>query len=71
MSDSPATEVARKAEEVLAAFKTCGCTLHNANMQLSFLALVVIPALRLSDRGLVDVEQFKIIPVLEPIGTED
>lgn len=71
MSDDPATEVAAKAEKVLAAFKECGCTLHNANMQLSFLALVVIPALRISDQGLVDVEQFKIIPVLEPVGSAE
>jgi adenine deaminase len=34
-------------------------------MQLSLLALVVIPELRLSDLGLVDVNRFEIIPVLE------
>jgi adenine deaminase len=34
-------------------------------MQLSFLALVVIPELRMSDLGLVDVTQFNFIPVLE------
>lgn len=68
MSDEPAAVVAEKAENVLDAFKTCGCSLNNANMQLTFLALVVIPALRISDKGLVDVEQFKIIPLLEVDG---
>ncbi len=50
---------------VLAGFRQCGCKLNNPNMQLSLLALVVIPELRLSDLGLVDVEHFAIIPVLE------
>jgi adenine deaminase len=64
MSDERAEVVARKAEAVLAEFRACGCQLHNANMQLSLLALVVIPELRISDLGLVDVTQFKHIPVL-------
>jgi adenine deaminase len=32
-------------------------------MTLSFLALPVIPALKLTDRGLVDVEKFQIVPL--------
>ncbi len=65
MSDERAEVVAGKAEDVLEAMRACGCRLNNANMQLSLLALVVIPELRLSDRGLVDVETFSIIPVIE------
>jgi adenine deaminase len=65
MSDDPAEIVAAKAETVLGGFRRCGCQLNNPNMQLSLLALVVIPELRLSDLGLVDVSQFAIIPVLE------
>jgi adenine deaminase len=65
MSDEPAEVVAEKAEQVLEGFRRCGCKLNNPNMQLSLLALVVIPELRVSDLGLVDVSQFKIIPVLE------
>jgi adenine deaminase len=65
MSAEPAGVVARKAASVLAGFKACGCRLNNPNMQLSLLALVVIPELRLSDLGLVDVTQFEFIPVLE------
>ncbi len=64
MSDERAEAVAQKAEKVLAAYRACGCTLHNANMQLSLLALVVIPELRISDRGLVDVTKFDFVPVL-------
>jgi adenine deaminase len=64
MSDERAEIVAEKAESVLAAMRDCGCSLNNANMQLSLLALVVIPELRISDLGLVDVETFAVIPVI-------
>ncbi|MGQ0602179.1 MAG: adenine deaminase [Anaerolineales bacterium] len=64
MSGERAEVVAEKAEAVLAEYRACGCTLNNANMQLSLLALVVIPELRISDLGLVDVTQFKLIEVL-------
>jgi adenine deaminase len=65
MSDEPVRIVAEKASSVLNGFRTCGCKLNNPNMQLSLLALVVIPSLRISDVGLVDVNQFTFIPVLE------
>jgi adenine deaminase len=38
----------------------CGCTLNNAYMQHSLLALVVIPELRISDKGLIDVTRFAV-----------
>ncbi|WP_299143794.1 adenine deaminase [uncultured Tateyamaria sp.] len=66
MSDSPAQDVAAKADQMVAAMVDCGCTLNNAYMQHSLLALVVIPELRISDLGLVDVRTFDFIPVLEP-----
>lgn len=65
MSTERAEIVARKAETVLDGFKACGCMLNNPNMQLSLLALVVIPELRISDLGLVDVTKFEFIPVTE------
>jgi adenine deaminase len=65
MSDRTAADVALAAAGVLQGFRECGCTLHNPNMQLSLLGLVVIPELRLSDKGLVDVNQFAVIRVLE------
>ena len=60
MSDSPAAAVAAKAQAMVAAMADCGCTLNNAYMQHSLLALVVIPALRISDLGLVDVTRFAL-----------
>ncbi len=68
MSDEPAARVAEKAAAILEAFRQCGCRLNNPNMQLSLLALVVIPELRISDKGLVDVNRFEVIPVLEAGG---
>ena len=65
MSNEKADVVAKKAGRVLDGFKTCGCTLNNPNMQLSLLALVVIPELRISDKGLVDVTKFNFVPVVE------
>lgn len=65
MSNKPADEVAKNASSVLAGFRSCGCQLNNPNMQLSLLGLVVIPELRISDLGLVDVNRFDFIPVLE------
>ena len=65
MSDQPATEVAAKADAMMQAMRDCGCTLNNAYMQHSLLALVVIPELRISDLGLVDVRTFEFIPVIE------
>lgn len=65
ISNAPAQEVAQAAATVLNGFVMCGCTLNNPNMQLSLLALVVIPDLRISDKGLVDVNHFRILPVLE------
>ena len=65
MSDSPAAEVAAKADQMVQAMADCGCTLNNAYMQHSLLALVVIPSLRISDLGLVDVDTFEITDLFE------
>ncbi|MCI4665833.1 MAG: adenine deaminase [Neomegalonema sp.] len=64
MSDARAEQVAAEAEALGAAMRDCGCSLNNAFMQHSLLALVVIPALRLSDQGLVDVNRFAATSVL-------
>ena len=65
MSPRSAEYVARAADSVLAGIRACGCELNNANMQLSLLSLVVIPALRLSDKGLFDGEKFEFLPLYE------
>ncbi|WP_424943698.1 adenine deaminase [Aliiroseovarius crassostreae] len=65
MSDAPAAEVAVKAQGIVKAMEACGCTLNNASIQHSFLALVVIPELRISDLGLVDVNKFELTELFE------
>jgi adenine deaminase len=58
MSDERAEVVAEKANKMVEAMRQCGCKLNNAYMQHSLLALVVIPELRISDIGLIDVTRF-------------
>jgi adenine deaminase len=65
MSNERAEIVAEKAEKLLQGFQSIGCKLNSANMQLSLLGLVVIPELRISDKGLVDVDRFEIIPLVD------
>ena len=55
--------VAAKTDILGAAMREMGCTLNNAYMQHSLLALVVIPELRISDVGLVDVRTFEQVDV--------
>ncbi|MCK4356634.1 adenine deaminase, partial [Candidatus Bipolaricaulota bacterium] len=61
ISDRPLAEVAEKARELDRAARSLGCVLPAAFMTLSFLALPVIPSLKLTDRGLVDVDRFEIV----------
>jgi adenine deaminase len=65
MSSEPAKIVAGKTMAILNGFRACGCELNNPNMQLSLLALVVIPELRLTDKGLVDGTNFTFLPVVD------
>jgi adenine deaminase len=59
MSVERAEIVAAKAQRMVEAMAECGCKLNNAYMQHSLLGLVVIPELRISDEGLIDVTLFK------------
>jgi adenine deaminase len=63
ISDEPACRVAEKAGRLMAAMRACGCRLNNAYMQHSLMALVVIPELRISDVGLIDVRRFERTPL--------
>ncbi len=65
MSDQRAEVVAQQSAQMLDAMRSCGCPLENGYMQLALLALVVIPELRISDLGLVDVTRFAMLPVIE------
>jgi adenine deaminase len=55
MSPEPFEEVASKSEAIGEALRKAGCSLDHAFMILSFLALVVLPELHISDKGLVEV----------------
>ena len=66
MSDRPAPEIAAGLETVVAAAATLGTTIPAPFMQLSFLGLSVLPHLRLTDQGLVDVDRFELTDVAVP-----
>ncbi len=63
MSNKPIGEVRKQLDDVIKAAHHLGSELHDPLMALSFLALEVIPHLKLTDQGLVDVDQFKIVPL--------
>ncbi len=65
MSDRPAEEVAENLTKLLDKAHVWGSRLANPFVTLSFLALPVIPELKLTDRGLVDVSQFKVVSLFE------
>jgi adenine deaminase len=59
MSAEPVERVREGMDELLAAAKALGSKLHDPFMAMSFLTLEVIPALKITDLGLVDVERFE------------
>jgi adenine deaminase len=59
MSDAPVEEVRERMDRLLAAARDLGSKLHDPFMAMSFLTLEVIPALKITDLGLVDVERFE------------
>jgi adenine deaminase len=63
MSPCPAEEVAIQHEALEIAAHNLGCHLPAPFMTLSFLSLPVIPELRLTDQGLVDVNLFKLVDI--------
>lgn len=65
MSDRPAEEVAATYARLTDGARALGSPLHAPFMTLAFLALTVIPALKLSDRGLVDATAMRLIPPVE------
>lgn len=65
MSDQPVETVRAQVDALNAATRGLGCPLHAPFMALSFLALPVIPSLKLTDQGVVDVEQFALVPLFE------
>jgi|WetSurMetagenome_2_1015567.scaffolds.fasta_scaffold23934_2 adenine deaminase len=63
MSSASAREVSDCLEALHVAARACGCKLPAPFMTLAFIALPVIPSLKITDRGLVDVDRFEIVPL--------
>jgi adenine deaminase len=63
MSEKSAKEVTVEMEIIEKAAQDIGCSVPNPFMAMSFLALPVIPQLRLTDKGLVDVDKFGFVPL--------
>ena len=63
MSDKPLEIVCKQMEELRDAVQALGSPLEKPFVVLSFLALEVIPSLKLTDQGLVDVERFEFVPL--------
>jgi adenine deaminase len=63
LSDEPLEHVVAASRAVVEAARGLGCTLEAPFQHLSFLALSVIPSLKITDRGLVDVDRFELAPL--------
>ena len=63
MSDKPLEDTARDYEHLSARVKEMGCTMSAPFMTLSFMALLVIPELKLSDKGLFNGKEFNLVPL--------
>jgi adenine deaminase len=63
LSDAPLEEVVARSRALVDAARALGCTIEAPFQLLAFLALSVIPSLKLTDRGLVDVDRFELVPL--------
>lgn len=63
MSEKSAKELRVEVENIEKAARDAGCTVSTPFMAMSFLALPVIPRLKLTDKGLVDVKKFGFVPL--------
>jgi adenine deaminase len=61
MSGEPIETIRKGLEDVVAAARGLGSPLHDPFMAMSFLALEVIPSLKITDQGLVDVDRFQLV----------
>ena len=63
LSDAPLDEVIADSNSCLSAARALGCELPSPFQTMAFLALSVIPSLKITDRGLVDVDRFELVPL--------
>jgi len=64
MSDEPVENVQSGVERLAGAWKALGCRLASPFMTMALLSLPVIPELRITNRGLVDVTEFRHVPLV-------
>jgi adenine deaminase len=63
MTSASEADIAKALTKLRAASQSIGCELHEPFLQLAFLSLPVIPSLKLTDKGLMDVDKFELISV--------
>ncbi|HEY7707718.1 MAG TPA: adenine deaminase [Gaiellaceae bacterium] len=63
LSDASLDEVIAASQGCVAAARSLGCELPSPFQTMAFLALSVIPSLKITDRGLVDVDRFELVPL--------
>jgi adenine deaminase len=63
LSDAPLAQVVAGSDAVVDAARELGCSIEAPFQLLAFLALSVIPSLKITDRGLVDVDRFELVPL--------
>jgi adenine deaminase len=63
LSDAPLAEVVEASRQCVAAAERLGCSIPSPFQTLAFLALSVIPKLKITDRGLIDVARFDVVPL--------
>ena len=71
VSDRPVAELAEQARALSAAYRELGSPIEYPEMIFSFLSLGVIPALRLTNRGLVDGVEFELVPPVIAVGSTE
>lgn len=65
MSNKDSSYVAAKLQDLLDFTKELGCSLDSPFMTLSFMALLVIPSLKISDKGLFDLTEFSFVDLIK------
>ena len=66
MSPEPVKKIREHLDQLIKASQSLGSRLKDPYMTLSFLALPVIPELKITDMGLIDVKQFKVVSLFVP-----
>jgi adenine deaminase len=63
LSDEPVDQVVEQSRACVEAARALGCRLQSPFQSMAFLALSVIPKLKITDKGLVDVDRFELVPL--------